>query len=316
MQTYDLVPELSAFGDGYAVIASGNSLYCIDADGMRWKKKFVTTFYRDPYTDVKISALDAKGDTIAVGTNFMDGKLYLMESSGKKLWEHQFATIASLGWRPEDVISVSVGKGFVSAATRFMHDYVYAYTFDRERLFEYRFEEDVRKVSSNELTVVLTEKRAVVFGRNEGKKVEIYRSFNDACECCGRVFLCLDEFIEDMGKQKDFTREREVEVLQLCGRRIYCCDNYLCLCDGWNFEVLSVSGSGTERLWKLEVGNVVSVFCEDGSFSEFYVMTDEKVLRIRDGKVRAKMKISGKPIGVCDFGAVYFDGVLRVAPLP
>jgi len=314
MQTYELVPELSAFGDGYAVIASGNTLYCIDADGIRWKKKFVTTFYRDPYTDVKISALDARGDIIAVGTNFMDGKLYLIESGGKKLWEHQFATIASLGWRPEDVTSVSVGKDYVSAATRFMHDYVYAYTFDRERLFEHRFDEDVLKVSSNDLTVVVTEKRAAVFDRNS-KKLELNGKFTDGCECCGNVFLC---GADNPNPNPDPDSSVYSSVFVLNCRKVYCCElcdgrNYVCLCDGRNLEVLS-SDARIQKLWKLEVGNVVSVFCED--IAEFYVMTDEKLLKIREGVVREEVKIAGKPVGICDFGAFYFDGSLKVMSLP
>jgi len=302
MQSYDINPELVAFGDGYFVVTSENQLYCIDAEGVRWKKKFVTTFYRDPYTDVKISAIDAAGGIIAAGTNFMDGKLYLMDEDGKKLWEHQFATIASLGWRPEDVICISIGRGFVSVATRFMHDYVYAYTFDRERLFEHRFDEDVLKLSSSSSTAVLTERGIAVFDLKGKKIVEVEGRFCDVCNC-GKIFLC--------GTDKDFIDNKSVVLMS--GEKIYCSSDRIYVCRG--STVSSYSLPDLQMLWSLKAGKVVSVLGGD----EEYLMTDERILRVEDGEIKAEMRFFGDPVGLADLGtayAVYHDGKLRVTPLP
>ncbi|WP_202319888.1 PQQ-binding-like beta-propeller repeat protein [Archaeoglobus neptunius] len=124
--------------EDHILVSSGNRLLCFDLDGLSWRHDMHTTFYRDPYGDVAITALDAGQSLAAVGTNFMDGKLYLYTIDGELLWEHQFATTASLGWRPEDVTAVKLGNDVVAAGTEFMNEYVYVYTHKRKRVFQKR----------------------------------------------------------------------------------------------------------------------------------------------------------------------------------
>jgi outer membrane protein assembly factor BamB len=76
--------ENVAIGEDYIAIGSGSYIYCIDVNtrNIAWKKKMIVTFYRDPFSDVAITAVDARGSMIAVGTNFMDGKVYLFTKTG------------------------------------------------------------------------------------------------------------------------------------------------------------------------------------------------------------------------------------------
>ena len=135
---FNVVASHIAFTREYIAVASKSRLLCFTREGLLWKKRMTATFYRDPYGDVSITALDAEYPYIAVGTNFMDGKVYLFTVGGKLCWEHQFATTASLGWRPEDVTAVKIGGGVVCAGTEFMNEYVYVYTTERKRVFQLR----------------------------------------------------------------------------------------------------------------------------------------------------------------------------------
>ncbi len=277
-------------------MAKDNVLTCF-GEKYTWKKRFFTTFYRDPYTDVKISAIDAR-NYIAVGTNFMDGKLYLFTESGKKLWEHQFATIASLGWRPEDVTRISIGKGFVAVSTQFMHDYVYAFNFNRKRLFEIRFEE-VRNLFADDNIVVVTNMGAVALNR-EGKV--LFRCEGDvrhAFEYNGKIVLCGDI---------DYIDKNNVNVMQCdfagkFGDKVYAVTG----------EKLTVLDENLRDLWRFESNSrIVHV----RGNSKLYVMSEKEVFELdKRGNVEWKTEFEGKAIGVCRFGAVYFDGELKVIPI-
>ncbi len=157
--------ECAAVGNGYAVVASGNTLYWL-SDSKTWKKKFRTTFYRDPYSDVKVTCVAADHRLVAAGTNFMDGKLYLIDSEGEILWEQQFATIASLGWRPEDVTALALGEESVVAGTEFTSEYIYAYTVGRKRLFEKRVSGTVKSIAINRNIAIGTDRFLYLLDKN------------------------------------------------------------------------------------------------------------------------------------------------------
>ncbi len=247
-------PEVYALANSFAVLAEGNTVYCIDAHGIRWKKKFITTFYRDPYTDVKVSALDANEEFVAVGTNFMDGKLYLFDSSGKLLWEHQFATIASLGWRPEDVTNVSIGRDYVVASTRFMHDYVYAYTFKRERLFSVRFEEDILRVFAGKNTVVVTERGSKVFDREGRELYSTQMRVNYACDFAGLTVLCVKDV-----RVRDVNKISPENIIIPCNFAISTGKQLLIISE----NTVSAVNNSFEELWKIEVDKkILHAFCK------------------------------------------------------
>ncbi|AEA47193.1 outer membrane protein assembly factor BamB family protein [Archaeoglobus veneficus] len=173
--------ENVSFDEDYLVFSSGSSLYCLDADARKiiWKKRMTTTFYRDPFSDVSITALDAKGPMIAAGTNFMDGKIYLFTKTGKLLWEHQFATIASLGWRPEDVTAVGIGDNFVAVGTEFIGEHIYVYTFKRERMFHKRVNGTVRAIAANRCLAVGTDEKLYVFEPDGRERFSITAQVTD-----------------------------------------------------------------------------------------------------------------------------------------
>lgn len=156
--------ECAAVGNGYAVVASGSTLYYL-SDSKIWKKRFRTTFYRDPYSDVKVTCVAADHKFVAAGTNFMDGKLYMIDTEGEILWEQQFATIASLGWRPEDVTALALSEDSVVAGTEFTSEYIYAYTVGRKRLFEKRVSGTVRSIAINRNIAIGTDRFLYLFDK-------------------------------------------------------------------------------------------------------------------------------------------------------
>ena len=292
-------PELVTFTESSAIVASGNAVYCIDTTGLKWKKKFITTFYRDPYTDVRVSALDATEKHVAVGTNFMDGKLYLLSINGKKLWEYQFATIASLGWRPEDVTSVSIGNGFVTASTQFTHNYLYAYTLKRNRLFNRKFEGSIQKVFAGDMITailnggvsVLSKDGKVVFSKNCRVK--------HACECWGRVILCSDA--------QHFSTDSVVSIP--CEFAV-AYEDYLCLVYRNSLKVVDEE---LKEIWNVKLNkSVVHVFCRDG---EILAATNDEVFKIVDGEVKSRVKACGRVLGVCRSGMLCHDGTLKFIPI-
>ncbi len=151
-----------AFDGERLAVSSGNRIFCFDLRGLAWAHRFRATFYRDPYSDVRVTAVAVDRNYIAAGTNFMDGKLYLFTVEGKKLWEQQFATIASLGWRPEDVTAIGLGDVVVAGAG-FVNDYVYAFTPEHDRLFERRVEGTVRSVLCGDGITVGTDRELYLF---------------------------------------------------------------------------------------------------------------------------------------------------------
>lgn len=297
---FKINPDLIAFTEELAFVASGNTLYCIGCDGLRWKKCFITTFYKDPYSDVKITALDAKKGYVAAGTNFMDGKLYLMTSEGNKIWEHQFATVVSLGWRPEDVTSVSIGDGFIAVSTQFMHDYVYAYTFRRKRLFSHRFNRDVLKVFAGSRITVLTDNSFSVFSK-QGKLIYSRECrVSDVCEFQDKIVVC--------SKQTDFSNgvlTVPCEFAKTCGNGMN-----LCLMSGKTVRILD---ENLNEVWKAKFNDTVKyVFYRE---DEIFVATNKEVFRVVDGEAKLLTKTRGKIVGICSFGIFCYDGTLKIVPL-
>ncbi len=286
-------PDLFSFSKNHAVFANGNTMLFISKDCV-WKNKFSTTFYRDPYTDVKISAINTNEKYVAVGTNFMDGKLYIFTDKGKKLWEQQFATIASLGWRPEDVTNVSIGKDVVAVTTQFMHDYVYVFTLDRYRLFERRFDEDIINVFAGENIVVTTEDRVFVFNRQGKLILEDEGKVNCVFEHSGKLVFCGDVKNSKNSIYCDFAGE---------------CGNYIYAVDG---NMLKILDEKFGELWSFEASsNIVKVMCDN---SKIYVMCDGEIFIFWKDKLIWNAEFQGRAIGICRIGAFYYNNGLNIMP--
>jgi outer membrane protein assembly factor BamB len=240
----DFEVENVAIGEDYIVIGSGSYVYCIDVNtkNIAWKRKMIVTFYRDPFSDVAVTAVDARGSMIAVGTNFMDGKVYLFTKTGKLLWEHQFATIASLGWRPEDVTAVSVGNNCIAIGTEFTGEFVYVYSFERKRILQKRVKGTVKAIAVDDILAVGTDNALQVFDLRGKEKFSLPVKVTDVEVADGKVVVCSkNEIIAIDGDGKDLWREsfdREV-------RQIFCND-YVYAIVGDRVAVMSMNGSVVE----------------------------------------------------------------------
>jgi len=110
-----------------AVGCENGWFYLIDpADGkIVWNIKLSATYYRGPFTDVNIISVDLN-DLIAIGTDFADGKVYVFDLEGRKLWEEQFMSVMGCWERPNDVVAVAVKDG-VAVCEEWMNAYLRIY---------------------------------------------------------------------------------------------------------------------------------------------------------------------------------------------
>ncbi len=294
---YRVKPEKIAVSN-FIAVSSKNTLFCFDRNGLRWKWRAMVTFYRDPYGDVKITAIDANSGFIAAGTNFMDGKLYLFSFSGELLWENQFATTASLGWRPEDVTAVKVGKNLVAAGTEFMNEYIYVYTIKRKRIFQKKVDGRVTDLILDKNIVVGTEKRLYVMNE-KGETislldfpVEKLMSFRQ------NVLAYGNETLIALSDGEVRWRKR-VKASNICAA-----DDEIFITHGDLLRCLSEDG---EVLWEKEFGSeILAIHYDD----ELHVGIDGKVC-IYDGGWRS-MDVKGKPLKFGNGLLLVYDGYLHL----
>ncbi len=260
--TFDKKIDSATVGEDYFVVSSGSWLY-VFMQNESWNKKMNTTFYRDPYSDVKISCMKANGKYIACGTNFMDGKLYVFKKDGKLLWSQQFATIASLGWRPEDVVAIGIGEDAIVAGTEFIQDYIYAYTLSRRRIFEQKVEGRVRDVYVGRNFIVGTEKKLYIFNRR-GELVS--------------EFQMPAEKVTEAGKLIIFSNKN----------RLYCIE------DGkisWTMSFDEIKSLNYNGKIQIMCRNAIYMMSEDGEILEHIpvleplAISGERLLTKKDGKL-------------------------------
>lgn len=287
-----------AIVEGHILVSSGNRLLCFDPDGFLWRRDMHTTFYRDPYGDVAITALDAGQSLVAAGTNFMDGKLYLYKINGELLWEHQFATTASLGWRPEDVTAVKLGDSVVAAGTEFMNEYVYVYTHKRKRVFQKRVTGRVEDfLFLKNQVIVGTDKQFYILsmkGNSEwtlSTPVEKLETFGKGMIVINKNGVILFELNDEV---VEIWRIQASNPVVSTGRE------FMLLSSG---NVLRCIAKDGEMLWQKTLDTpVVSLHCED----RIYVGMRNVILVLSEnGETEDRLKVDGVPL---KFG----DGMVAV----
>ncbi len=296
----------ASFDEDYLVVSSGSELYCLDVNGLLWKRRMTTTFYRDPFSDVRITALDTENSIIAAGTNFMDGKMYLLTKTGRLLWEHQFATIASLGWRPEDVTAIGLGDNCVAAGTEFIGEYVYIYTLERKRLFQKRVEGTVRGIAINGKIVVGTDRRLYVYNRNGKEELSIPAQSMHVKILNNKIVAAKSDGLVIYGRDRVLEKSIKEPIFSSVGDNIaFACGNEVCL----------MTDEGGE-IWSRSLDSVVKLlYCSD---DKIYAVVDDGVIVLSgDGRLIERVEFDGNPVSMGRIGILVHEcNVLRLYPLP
>jgi len=294
-----------SFGEDYLIVSLGSGLYCFDIRGIVWKRIMTTTFYRDPFSDVSITALNAKDSMIAAGTNFMDGKIYLFTKTGRLLWEHQFATIASLGWRPEDITAVGLGDNCVVAGTEFIGEYIYAYTFERKRLFQKRVNGTVRNIAVDKRIVVGTDRNLCVYDRNGEEKFNTPAQIIDVKTLNRKIVAAEKDGLIVCEENKIWRKFAKNPLFSLAEDRI-------ALASGNKIYLITNKG---EELWNISFDEIVKqLFYHNGKI--YAVVGGESVAISEDGNIIGSAELGGSLIGIGKTGILVRNrNMLKLYPL-
>ena len=294
------VSHLSFVDDGI-VVSSGNKILRFDYTGLKWDKKMRVTFYRDPYGDVEITALDTSPPHIAVGTNFMDGKLYLFTIEGEKVWEQQFATTASLGWRPEDVTAVAVAEDLVAAGTEFMNEYLYVYTTKRKRVLHQQVDGKVNDllISQNKI-VAGTERRLYIFNKRR-TEAEVELPVKRLSLFGERILVTNENGVYVLDASGNVERRFDAKVAFANEEYLVLEHNSVIKCLSYDLEVV----------WERELEkSAVNVYFSDGGI---LVNTGNEITLLSyDGNIESTFSFEDNVIGFNDRTVVVIDEKLKM----
>ncbi len=286
----DICDELLAVGckDGW--------LYLFDEDGVLWTEKLSVTFYRDPYTDVQITALDVNEKYLAVGTNFMDGKLYLFSKEGDLIWKQQFMTVASIGERPEDVTSVSIGDKYVGAGAGWIDEFAYIYNIDGNRVLERAVEGAVRGMVLRENHIAFGTERRLYIVR------PVNRKFNISVK---ELMFLRDGFVISEERGLFMLSDSCDELFRVIMRKPeICVDEKRGIIAAADEDILQVVSPDGEVLWRKEMPTrPLSIFAED----EIYLGFQGRVIVLSEDR-RREIKLDGEPICIGRLGVAVKKG--------
>lgn len=287
------------FSGDSVLLNLGNELICSDLKRILWKRKMYVTFYRDPYDDVNITALDANQNYVAVGTNFMDGKVYLFTKEGKLLWMHQLATIASLGWRPEDVTALKISDQFVIVGSEFMNEYVYAYTINRKRIFQkkvkgrvldfFLFKDKIAVGTENCLYIFNMQGKENCRLEMPTKKVEVVKNKIVVLNNYGIIVYKFNETKDGVRVEKYWSAKLHNSNFCIAGENILLASETL-------LNYISKNG---EVIWQKILDSTISSMFYDNVSDKIYVGMDNKIQVFSNtGKLIEDYKINGRPLKI------------------
>ena len=295
-------PIKIVFSKNIVALSIGNKLFCYNKEGILWNQKLHATFYKDPYGDVTITALDANENFVAVGTNFMDGKVHLYTTNGKLLWMHQFATIASLGWRPEDVTCLKLDKQFVMVGTEFMNEYFHMYTINRKRVFQKRVKGRVKDASLfNDKVIVGTDNNVHVFDVNGKELCRIDVPTKEINVVEDRI-LVSNNYGVIVYK---YAIDDEFSVEKYWSARLH--DPIVCMAKKdvilSSEDLLNYISSNGEVVWQVTFDrDVKSVFYDDESEKIYVGLENNIKVYSSSGDELKTFKVDGEPLKIGKFG--------------
>ncbi len=165
MATYTckgVIRDVKVCGELISVACEDGWMYLFDGEKLQWAKKVTATYYRGPFTDTNVISTYVTDKYVAFGTDFADGKVYLLNLDGEILWYRQFITIVGCWQRPEDVSAVAIGKDVV-AGTEWINSYIRRMDLKGKLIEDREIKGDIKSIAvKNGITAVGTTKRLYV----------------------------------------------------------------------------------------------------------------------------------------------------------
>ncbi len=157
-------PILCSSFDGHTIAFGCESgwIFLFDRDGLLWSKKLIGTYYRGPFNDVNVTAVDVCDGYVAVGTDFVDGKVYLFDLNGKEIWRRQRISILSCWERPDDVKFIRISDEGLAVVSGFMSDRVSIFSFDGEEIYREDFSDFVTCMDFDSILAVGTNDKSMI----------------------------------------------------------------------------------------------------------------------------------------------------------
>ncbi len=156
------VISVSCCNDKVAFGCENGWVYVFDKDGLLWSKKLVSTYYRGPFTDVNVTALDINDRYIVIGTDFADGKVYLFDLNGKKIWERQLMSILGCWERPEDIKIVKIARTGIVVVSGFVNDKLTLFNLRGETINVATYKDFVRCLDADRVIGLGTDKHSEI----------------------------------------------------------------------------------------------------------------------------------------------------------
>ena len=244
-----------------------------------WTKKLTSTYYRDPYTDVNITSLDIYGKNVAVGTDFMDGKVYLFSEDGRLRWHRQFITIVGCWERPDDIVAISMSDEIVAVGSEWMNSYLHILEIDGDLIDERELDGSIKDIQvKDDMIIVGTSSHLYI---NERKMMlptsKIFVDKDDIFVSSSDCFYALDV---DGNIKWGFKVENP--IFSVSDDTIAVAGNTLLL--------LSKDG---EKLWEMKIRKPVCLHCKDESI---YAGYHGHIEIIESGIVIDRIKVEGTPV--------------------
>ncbi|WP_457549557.1 hypothetical protein [Archaeoglobus sp.] len=221
------VISVSCCNDKVAFGCENGWIYVFDEDGLLWSKKLVSTYYRGPFTDVNVTSLDINDRYLVVGTDFADGKVYLFDLNGKKIWERQLMSILGCWERPEDVKIVKIARDEIAVVSGFVNDRLTIFNLKGETVDVAIYKDFVRCLDADKVVGIGTDKRSeilnVVRFEKPSRDVVViedwafFASDNEVFCSCGWSFKAENPIISANKNKVCFSSKNRVFVCTLDG---------------------------------------------------------------------------------------------------
>ncbi len=168
MATYTckgVIRDIKVCDDLISIACEDGWMYLFEGKKLQWAKKVTATYYRGPFTDTNVISTYVTDKYVAFGTDFADGKVYLLNTDGEVLWYRQFITIVGCWQRPEDVSAIAIGKDVV-AGTGWINSYIRRLDLKGKLIADKEIKGDIKSIFVKDSTVAVgTTKRLYVNDR-------------------------------------------------------------------------------------------------------------------------------------------------------
>ncbi len=270
---------VKALGDVVVVGCTDGWLHVFEYGEEIWKEKISATYYRDPYTDVNILSVDVNRKYIAVGTDFMDGKVHVFSRDGERVWYRQFMTIVGCWERPDDVVAVAVDGDKIAVGIEWLNGHFYLFRArDGEQLYDREVDTLIRNVIVHPEVAIGTSRRLYLLQREMRMPVSEMQSDEEG------LYVSNQDGVHRIVRGRVRWRYSAVYPAISASR------NFVAAVSD---ELVLLSKKGGVQ-WKMKVKRPRCVKCTDDG--TVYLGYEGLVRKVSNGEVVDELQIPGTPL--------------------